>query len=264
MEKVKLKGLDIAYQCKGEGPPLVLLHGGLSDSRFWRRQIEAFSDEFTVVAWDAPGCGRSDDPPEGFSLADYADCLAALVDELDLDRPHVLGLSFGGGLALEFFNQYPNAPRTLVLASAYAGWAGSLPPEEVEKRVEKGLEQMDAPPEEVAEAWLPSLFGESAPAEAIEEDRRIMADFHPVGARIMLQAFAEADLTGMLSTIDVPTLLLYGENDQRSPLEVAESLHAQIPTSELVIMPSIGHVTSLVAPEHFNAEVRRFLNAHQN
>jgi pimeloyl-ACP methyl ester carboxylesterase len=132
MEVLHINGLRIAFRRQGAGPPLVLLHGGLSDSRQWRRQLEALSAAFTVVAWDAPGCGQSSDPPEHFRLADYADCLAAWIAALGLERPHVLGLSFGGGLALELYQRHPTVPRTLVLASAYAGWAGSLPQEALE------------------------------------------------------------------------------------------------------------------------------------
>src|SRR5215467_2080245 len=127
MDQIEVKGLRIAYERTGEGPPLLLLHGGLSDSREWRRQLDALSDEFTVVAWDAPGCGQSSDPPEDFRLPAYAECLAAFIDALCLGHPHVLGLSFGGGLALELYRRHPALPHTLILASAYAGWAGSLP-----------------------------------------------------------------------------------------------------------------------------------------
>ena len=72
MDQIEVKGLRIAYQQAGEGPALVLLHGGLGlDSREWRRQLEGLSDEFTVMAWDMPGCGQSSDPPEGFGASDY-------------------------------------------------------------------------------------------------------------------------------------------------------------------------------------------------
>ncbi len=98
---VLVGGLRIGFRRAGEGPPLVLLHGGLGDSRAWRDQIEELSDEFAVVAWDAPGCGASSDPPETFRLADYADCLARFIKALKLRHPHVLGHSFGAGLALE-------------------------------------------------------------------------------------------------------------------------------------------------------------------
>jgi pimeloyl-ACP methyl ester carboxylesterase len=261
MGEVKIGGLRIAFERKGQGPPLVLLHGALSDSRMWRRQLDELSDEFTVVAWDAPGCGRSSDPPETFRLPDFAGCLAAFIEEIGLLRPHVLGLSFGAGLALELYRSYPAIPRTLILASAYAGWAGSLPPDAVEERLKQGLQQSELPPEQVVEAWIPTLFTKSASATLIDETAKIMSEFHPAGMRAMLLAFAKADLRDMLPTIDVPTLLLYGEADLRSPLNVAEDMHAKIPTSRLVTISDAGHEISLETPESFNAEVRSFLRA---
>lgn len=264
MDEVKIGELRIAFEQKGEGSPLVLLHGALSDSREWRRQFNELSDEFTVVAWDAPGCGRSEDPPETFRLSDYADCLAAFIGEIGLIRPHVLGLSFGGGLALELYHRYPAIPRSLILVSAYAGWAGSLPPEIVKERLYQMLRLSELPPEQVVEALIPTLFTKSVSTDVIDEIAAIISEFHPAGMRAMTLAFAEADLNDMLPTIEVPTLLLYGEADQRSPLNVAENLHAKIPVSRLVIIPGVGHQSNLEAPEIFNAEVRSFLRANQN
>ena len=154
MDEIQVGGFQIAFQRRGAGPPLVILHGALSDSRSWRMQLKGLSDDFAVVAWDAPGCGQSSDPPEDFRLPDYADCLAAFINEIGVERPHVLGISFGSGLALEFYRRYPAIPRTLLLASAYAGWAGSLPPEVVKERVEKGLQQSEWPPERVADCTV--------------------------------------------------------------------------------------------------------------
>jgi pimeloyl-ACP methyl ester carboxylesterase len=80
-------GLEVACRRAGEGPPLVLVHGAAEDGRVWRGQLAALSDEFTVVAWDEPGAGRSSDVPAGFGLADYADCLAEVIDRRGSDRP---------------------------------------------------------------------------------------------------------------------------------------------------------------------------------
>lgn len=261
MNHVEVEGLRIAYERAGNGPALVLLHGGPLDSREFRRQIADLSDEFEVVAWDAPGCGRSTDPPETFRLPDYADCLAAFIEALGLERPHVLGLSWGGGLALALYRQHPAVPRSLVLASAYAGWAGSLPPEVVHQRLEQALREADMPPEHLVGTWVPTFFSESAPQQLVDEVTAIVSEFHPAGIRIGLRAFAEADLRDVLPRIRVPTLLLYGDKDVRSPLHVAEALHAEIPGSRLVVMPGVGHVSDMEAPERFNAEVRTFLRS---
>ncbi len=88
MDQAEVDGLRIAYERAGQGEPLVLVHGYVGDGRScWRRQMEALSDEFTVVAWDAPGTGRSSDPPESFGMHGYADCLAAFIDRLGLGGP---------------------------------------------------------------------------------------------------------------------------------------------------------------------------------
>jgi pimeloyl-ACP methyl ester carboxylesterase len=210
-DQIEVGGLRIAYRRVGIGAPLVLLHGGPLDSREWRRQLDGLSDEFTVVAWDMPGCGRSDDPPEHFHTRDYADCLAAFIEALELKKPHVLGLSFGSGLALELYRWHPTIPRTLILASAYAGWAGSLPPNAAEQRKQGMLRRIELPPEQFAREFLPSLLADTAPAELVDEVRAILSDFHPAGQRALLRAgFAEHDVRDVLGDIDVPTLLLYG------------------------------------------------------
>lgn len=158
MEQIEVGGLRIAYERAGEGPPLLLLHGAFDDSRMWRRQLEGLSDEFTVVAWDAPGCGRSSDPPETFTPRDYVDCLAQLIEVIGLQHPHVLGLSLGSMHALELYRWRPSLPRTLVLASAYAGWVGSLSADEVERRTQQVLREVDLPPEEWVPGWIATLF----------------------------------------------------------------------------------------------------------
>lgn len=265
MDHIDVAGLTIAYERAGQGPALVLLHGGVGDGpATWRAQIDELSDEFTVVAWDAPGAGRSSDPPESFRLADYADVLAAFVEALALGRPHVGGLSFGGGLALELYRRHPAIPASLVLAGAYAGWAGSLPPEVVEQRLQLALELAELAPAELVDALLPTMFSDSAPPEAVEQFRASMSEFHRVGFRVMARSFAEADLRDVLAHIEVPSLLLYGDKDVRSSLNVAEAIHAAIPNSRLVVMPGVGHVSSVEAAERFNTEVRDFLHSrHQ-
>lgn len=233
----------------------------MSDSRIWRPQLEALSDEFTVVAWDAPGCGGSFDPPDDFGLEGYADCLASFIAAQGLERPHVLGLSFGSGLALELFRRHPAVPRSLVLASAYAGWAGSLGREAAEQRREIFLRDAERPPERVVSDFNKTLFMDSAPAQVVDEFVAVAREFHPAGLRAMGHAFADADLRDVLPLVDVPTLLLYGDADMRSPLAIGEELHAQIPGSKLVVFPGSGHVVNLEAPERFNDEVRAFLRA---
>ena len=259
-ETVAVGGRTIAFERRGDGPPLVLVHGAVADSRFWRPQLEALSADFTVIAWDAPGCGGSYDPPDDFSLGGFADSLAGFIEALGLECPHVLGLSFGSGVALELFRRHPSVPRSLVLASAYAGWAGSLGRAVAEERRQWGLSAAEMPREQYIRDFGDTLFTATVPAEIVEFTLDVIRDFRDSGVRAMSNAFADADLRDVLPRIDIPTLLIYGDADQRSPLSpVGEALHAGIPASKLVVFPGVGHVVNLEEPDRFNEEVRSFL-----
>jgi pimeloyl-ACP methyl ester carboxylesterase len=239
------------------------LHGLPGDSRLWRRQLQALADEYTVVAWDAPGCGRSAAPPGDFGTQDVVGYLIAFLQALGLEQPHVLGLSWGGGLALELFRQAPKIPKTLLLCSAYAGWSGSLPADEVARRRDAYVGAARMPREQVIRSWAPGYFSRAAPVELVEEVVAMFSEFDPRVLATLARSFAETDLRDMLPTIDVPTLLLYGDADTRSPLSVAEALHAAIPRSTLVVLPGVGHINNIEAADRFNAEVRGFLDSVQ-
>ncbi len=251
-------GLSVAYQQAGAGPAIVLLHGFTHDSRAWRPQLEGLSDQFTVIAWDAPGAGRSADPPEPFTIGDWADCLAELVDAAGVHAAHVVGYSWGGLLAQEFYRRHPARVRSLVLADTYAGWKGSLPEPIPEERLAACLRDASLPPSEFVPKYLPGMFGPSATREVRDELAGIMSDFHPIGFRLMATALARADTRDLLPTIRVPTLLVWGDADARSPMTVARQFRVAIPGARLVVIPGAGHVSNLEASTEFNAEVRDF------
>ena len=254
-------GLEVAYRRAGAGPPLVFVHGAAGDGRMWQPQLAALRDEFTVVAWDEPGAGRSADAPAGFGLADYARCLAALIEALALGPAHVAGLSWGGTLALELYRHRPELVATLVLADTYAGWKGSLPGDEVRARVALARRMLDAPPGRF-DPTLPGLFAGDPPAEFLALLEEVAAAVRPETLRTELAVMAETDQRDLLPRIGAPALLIWGELDARSPLGVARQLERAIPDSELVVIPGCGHVSNLEAPERFTAAVRRFCRAH--
>lgn len=264
LREVRVGKLRIAYQQAGDGPALVLLHGGMEDSRSWSRQLTALAADHTVFAWDAPGCGQSSDVPESWRMHDYAAALADWIAAAGIERPHVLGLSWGSSVVLEFYHRHPHIPASLILASAYAGWAGSLPPEEVVRRHAGIIAAAEADRDDLMKAW-PDVLSRAAPRELVDEMLDIAAGntgrVHPGGYRAMAHSMAEADLRHILPGIRVPTLLLYGELDERSPLSVAEELRRQIPGAELVVIPGVGHLANAQAPEAFNAHVRRFMKS---
>ena len=261
MPVIDANGVAVGYDRAGDGPPLVLVHGAASDARDWRPQLAALSDEFTVVAWDEPGAGRSDEVPAGFALGDWADCLAALIERLDLGPAHVGGLSWGGTVALELYRRRPELVATLILIDTYAGWKGSLPAEEVEARV-AGLREMLAAPPADFDPTLPGLFAGEPPPEVVPLLEEVAADVRPETMRIQLMLMAETDLRDVLPQIRVPTLLIWGDRDARSPLRVAYEFARVIPDAELVVIPDCGHVSNLERPAAVNQAIRAFCRRH--
>ena len=254
METVRANGLRVAYERVGEGPPLVLVHGAGVDGRMWQPQVSALAGEFTVVAWDEPGAGRSEDVPASFGLAGFAHCLGALIDALALGPAHVAGLSWGGTVVLELYRHHPECVATLILADTYAGWKGSLSAEEVRARIE-GVRKMLAAEQRYDP---PGLFAGDPPTAFAHLLEEMTAAARPESLWTQLSVMAQADQRDLLPTIAVPSLLIWGESDARSPLSVARQFKETIPGAELVVIPGAGHVSNLEQPGPFNDALRRF------
>jgi pimeloyl-ACP methyl ester carboxylesterase len=261
VEIVRSNGLEIAYRRVGDGPPLVLVHGAAEDGRAWQPQLAALEDEFTVIAWDEPGAGGSSDLPAEFLLADYAHCLAALIEGVGLGPAHVAGLSWGGTLVQELYRHHPELVATLILADTYAGWKGSLPQVEVRTRVADALETLAAPGARL-QPRFPGLFAGDPPVEFVALLDEMTAAVRPEALRNLLFVMAEADQRDILPNIAVPTLLIWGEFDVRSPLSVAREFEQAISDARLVVIPGCGHVSNLERPGQFNDAVRAFCRAH--
>lgn len=261
VEFIEAAGVEIAYVRVGEGPPLVFVHGAAEDSRIWQPQLAGLADEFTVVAWDEPGAGRSSDLPEGFGLAGFADGLAALIETLWAGPAHVAGLSWGGTVVLELYRRHPTLVATLIMIDTYAGWKGSLPAEEVVARV-AGARQMVAAPHEDFNPTLPGLFAGDPPEKFVPLLAAIAADVRPGTLGRELGIMAETDLSDLLPHVSVPTLLIWGQSDERSPLTVARQFEQAIPDAQLVVIEGAGHMSNLERPERVNDAVRQFCRAH--
>ena len=258
-----MDGLTIAYDRRGQGPPIVFAHGGASDSREWTFQLDDLTDEFTVVAWDEPGNGRSSDLPEGWGLSNSADALAGLIKALDLAPCHVGGLSWGGVVALELYRRHPEAVASLILVDTYAGWKGSLSPSEIEFRV-SAFERSRMDPDPPEAGYFPGLFKvDPLPPRIAELLTEMDADLRPETIAALIPAVAAADLSELLPRISVPVLLIWGDSDIRSPVEVVgRRFQEAIPRAKLVVITDSGHVSNIEQPEQFNRAVRAFCRSH--
>lgn len=261
MELAEVNGLEVAYRRAGEGPPLVFVHGAAEDGRTWQRQLQTLAGEFSVIAWDEPGAGGSADLPPGFELADYARCLAGVIEDVGLGPAHVAGLSWGGTVALELYRQRPDLVTTLIMVDTYAGWKGSLPAAEVRSRVE-GVRRMLAAPADEFDPTFPGLFAGAPPEDFVPLLAELAGDVRPETLARQVSIMAEADLRDLLPEVKVPTLLIWGSDDARSPLSVASQFEQAIPDTTKVVIAGAGHLSHLERPGEFDQAVREFVARH--
>lgn len=254
----------IAFDLLGQGPPIVLLHGIGGSRQDWSDQLEAFSRDHTVAAWDCRGYGDSDDYEGSFSFDDAAKDLACLLDMLGAQRAHIVGLSMGGMIAQCFWHRHSHRVATLVLADSTIGPAASMSEEALAAFVEARRAPLLAgvTMEEIARRNSARLLAPAAPAERLA---RVQASFASVPASTYLRAIETAvRFPGIpdLRLVAAPTLVICGELDESLPVPMSEALAAAIPGAVLRIIPAAGHLSNVDAPESFNACVLEFLNQH--
>ncbi len=258
---VVIDGRRVAYQSAGSGPAVVLLHGIGGNATQWRAQLEGLLDEFELVAWDTPGYGESDDPDGDWRMADYAEVLVKLLDHLRFDRVHLIGQSWGGVLAQEFMRGHADRVRSLVLSDTFPGDA-CRPETERNASLQgrlKALETMT--PAEMATSRLPMLVPEGTSQTVKDEVEAMLAMIHPSGYRQAAIALHHSDERDVLSTIDVPTLVIAGEHDHIVPLHLSQLLVDGIPGARLVIIQRTGHLSNQEQPATYNAQLREFLSS---
>jgi pimeloyl-ACP methyl ester carboxylesterase len=264
MPVAAVAGGHLHYETAGSGPLLVALHGIGGNHRSWRHQLAALADAYTVVAWDARGYGGSSDPDGAWTIDDYADDVAGLLDHLGTARAHVLGISWGGVIALACYRRHPGRVASLLLADTYRG-GGTLPEPERSQRLARRLEATAAlSPAEIARERAPALFTVGADAALLADARSIMAEIHPAGYRQAAIALANADESALLARIAVPTLVLCGDQDGVLPLPESETLAREIPGARLVVISNAGHASNQEQPTAFNDAVRTFLQVQQD
>jgi pimeloyl-ACP methyl ester carboxylesterase len=263
MPFAKIEGRQIFYRERGSGKiTLVCLHGISSNSRSWQRQLELLSDRYRVIAWDAPGYGQSDDPPDALPMGWYADQLAGLLDALQLSKAVIVGLSMGGVLAQEFYRRHPARLLALVLSDTNTG-GGARPPAERQARLEGRLKALaELSLEEMARQRAPALLSPAPAPGLVAEVEAMIRELHPVGYRAMVLALDAADTRPVLPTIAVPALVLWGEQDRVTPRPEAEVLRTGIPGAAFEIIPGAGHLSNLEQPAAFNRTLTAFLDKH--
>ena len=254
-------GLELAYDEAGSGTPLLLVHGWPLDRTLWVGQLGGLATYARVLAPDLRGFGGSTVRPP-YTIDQYADDLIAFLDTLGLASAVVCGLSMGGYVAFSMLRRHRDRVRGLVLADTRAT-ADTDEARESRRRLIAMIEQegMSA----LAERQLRTMVGSSTlerQPELVETVRRMLASTPAEGAIGALRAIADRpDSTPMLSSIDVPTLVVGGAEDGITPPAVLRALAAEIRTSRLEILEQAGHLSPLERSAAFNHVVSEFVGA---
>ena len=260
MKKILLerRHLEIAYEDRGSGEPLLLLHAFPFDREMWLPQWRTLSETHRVVAPDFPGFGESGEPTEGFTVVALADIAADFLDAIGITGlVTVCGLSMGGYVALSLARRQPQRLRGLILADTQAE-----PDDEATKlnRAEMIAVAREKGAAGVFEQLRPRLFGEKTNPEAIESLKKIASRQSEPSVVLAIQALRErSDATPGLELIAVPTLVIVGEHDAITPPEVARTMADHISRATLAIIPNAGHLSNSEQPEAFNAAVLAYM-----
>jgi pimeloyl-ACP methyl ester carboxylesterase len=255
----EVNGLSLAYDDVGSGLPIVFLHAFPLDRSMWAPQVGALVPHGRCVAPDFRALGATPAAPP-YSMDQYADDVAALLDALGAPPAVVVGLSMGGYVAFAFWRRHRGRVRALVLADTRSGADTDDGREKRRRLIEVARARGSAT---VAEMQIASMVGETTRArrpDVVETVRAMMAAAPVEGIVGALEAMmARPDSASTLPTIDVPVLIVVGEEDALTPPAEARAMHERIRGSRLEVISGAGHVSNLEQPSAFNHLVSEFV-----
>lgn len=261
MPQLDVEGQNIHYEVAGEGPAIVFLHGGTGDAAsYWGHQVPAFAEEFMVITLDHRGYGKSGLVETKNYLESCADDIDRLLDHIGAAKAHLVGLSLGGRVALQFALQHPQRLSRLVLADTLSG----VRTEKLRRFIDDVLiaTARNAGMEQVFDLNLLWAFSEdylSDHAHEFAAQRKVWAEQSAEDFANVLEATRDIDVTGELHNISAPTLVIWGSEDIEVPRVYADLLVENIVNSMMVVIAGSGHKTCVEKPSEFNRIVRTFL-----
>jgi len=254
-----VNGVKIYYELYGKGETVVFLNGILANTLSWINQMPFFAKRLQVLLLDFRGQGKSEKPTMKYPMEMHADDLKALMNYLKMDRVHLVGISFGGEVALIFAKKYPERLKSLAVACAVSYISPTVKAMAerwlVAARLRSG--------KYLFETVYPDVFSD----EFIEERWDFIsgtAPFYDTSVDIdafmeLLKGFMELNVTAELGKIKAPTLIIAAEKDKIKPPKYSQIIQENIPGSEFVIIKKSGHTVIWEKPEEFNTIVSRFI-----
>jgi 3-oxoadipate enol-lactonase len=265
MQQARINGVSLAYEISGAGTPVVLIHGAQGDQTMFSGLVPVLARKYRVLTFDQRGSGLSEKPHAEYSIAQLADDTAALMEHAGLLNAHVIGVSMGGMIALEFALRHPEKTRTLVLGCTTPGGpnavriGGEAFTNAYSTRTMSSEERGRA----LAEAAFTKGYIDAHPEivpNMIEARRQRPIDSAALEAR--LKAAMRHDVFDRLGQIRCPALVITGKDDALISWENSRLLAEKIAGAEFVLLEPAGHCFWIEQPEESRAAIERFLNRH--
>jgi len=256
--KVKANGIEINYEIEGNGPWLTLSHSLACNLHMWDPQMPVLTKQFKVLRFDTRGHGQSSAPAGEYTLEQLADDLKGLLDALGIKQTHYAGLSMGGMIAQAFALKYPGVFQSMVLADTTSRRppnAAQMWGERIQNAQTKG---MGAIVQGTLERWFTEPY-RNARKDVMEKIGNDIRDTPVNGFAGCCHAISKVDYLDQLKEIKVPALVIVGEQDHGTPPEAARAIQANLPGSELKIIPSAAHLSNVEQAQVFNDAMLGFL-----
>jgi 3-oxoadipate enol-lactonase len=260
MPKIKVNDIYVNYEVKGNGQPLVFIHGLGSSGRDWELQVQEFSKNYQVITFDLRGHGQSDKPREPYSMSLFASDTVGLLKALGIKSAHVVGLSLGGGVAFQLALDAAELVRTMVVVNSapelvvrtFKDRMGIWQRFAIVKLL--GMRKMG---EVLSKRLFPKPEHESLRTTFVES----WAKNDPGAYQNAMRAMVGWSVMDRLGSIQCPSLIIAADQDY-TPVALKEQYTKLIPSAQLVIIPDAHHATPVEQPESFNKALSEFLLKH--
>ena len=262
----------IAVDHMGQGPLVIFIHGIGGNRTNWHDQLPAFANDFHAVAWDARGYGASDDYAGPLDFADISRDLIRVIDHFRAAHAHLVGLSMGGVIAIDFQTRYPEHVATLTLCDTpLPGAMAAMAPEQRRAQMSEFIRLRQEPllagkePRDIAPAIAKTLVGKSAPPAVFDRLVESMAALHKESYLKAIASLVKyiGEVQPPFESFRVPAHVVVGNEDTLTPPETSRELARRIPGARLTVIESAGHLSNIEQPAAFNDAVLAFLLEHR-
>lgn len=259
MPKIKVNDINIYYEIHGEGFPYVMIMAMAGDVNWWTPEIiEASSQNFKTIIFDNRGTGQTDEPAIDYSMKLFADDTVGLMDALNIEKAHILGVCMGGLIAQEIALTYPDRVERLILGCTHCGGSKQIPPSN--KIIRKMMSPKKMTPDDFISLSFTEDFIKDNPG-FIESYKQLMLKT-PISSdsfQRQKQAIMGFSSGMRLKKIKAPTLIIHGKEDVIVPPGNAEILLKRIPGAKLIMLDNVAHFLFQPNPERVHNAINDFL-----